>query len=222
MLDWGKRAFGLNINEFYGQTECNMIVSACEALFEPLPGAMGKPVPGHQVEVIGPDGTPCEGEGDIAVRRGSASMMLEYWRNPQATEEKFRGEWMVTGDRGWRDGEFLRFRGRDDDVITSSGYRIGPGEVEDCLLTHPAVASAGVVGTPDPERTEAVTAFVLLREGFAPSEETRADLQQHVRTRLAAHEYPRIVHFVEILPMTISGKIIRRELREMASKGVAT
>ncbi len=146
-------------------------------------------------------------------------MMLEYWSNPEATRAKFRGDWMLTGDRGWREGEFLRFRGRDDDVITSSGYRIGPGEVEDCLLTHPAVASAGVVGTPDPERTEVVTAFVLLREGFEPSDETREALQQHVRERLAAHEYPRIVHFVESLPMTISGKIIRRELRLMAIKG---
>ncbi|NDR56413.1 AMP-binding protein [Aliiruegeria sabulilitoris] len=216
ILEWGKAAFGLNINEFYGQTECNMVVSACEALFEPRPGAMGKAVPGHELEVIGPDGMPCDGEGDISVKRGSASMMLEYWRNPTATRGKFRGEWMLTGDRGWREGEFLRFQGRDDDVITSSGYRIGPGEVEDCLLTHPAVASAGVVGTPDPERTEAVTAFVLLRDGIEPTDEMRAGLQQHVRQRLAAHEYPRIVHFVESLPMTISGKIIRRELRQMA------
>ncbi|MDV7142949.1 AMP-binding protein [Tropicimonas sp. TH_r6] len=216
MLDWGRRAFGLEINEFYGQTECNMIVSACGALFAPLPGAMGKAVPGHEVEVIGADGVPCQGEGEIAVRRGSASMMLEYWKNPKATAEKFRGDWMLTGDRGFREGDFLRFKGRDDDVITSSGYRIGPGEVEDCLLTHPAVASAGVVGAPDPKRTEVVTAFVMLRDGWDGSEETRKALQSHVKRRLAAHEYPRVVHFVESLPMTISGKIIRRELRQIA------
>ncbi|SNS80289.1 AMP-binding protein [Tropicimonas sediminicola] len=219
MLDWGRRAFGLTINEFYGQTECNMIVSACGALFDPVPGAMGQPVPGHAVDVIGPDGAPTGGEGEIAVRRGSASMMLEYWRNPEATAAKFRGDWMLTGDRGIREGAFLRFKGRDDDVITSSGYRIGPGEVEDCLLTHPAVASCGVVGTPDPERTEAVTAFVILRPGHAPDAETRAALQAHVKTRLAAHEYPRILHFAESLPMTISGKIIRRELRRIAAEG---
>ncbi len=216
MLDWGRRSFGLEINEFYGQTECNMIVSACGAEFAPMPGAMGKPVPGHEVDVIGRDGAPCSGEGEIAVRRGSASMMLEYWRNPEATAAKYRDDWMLTGDRGFREGAFLRFKGRDDDVITSSGYRIGPGEVEDCLLTHPAVASAGVVGTPDPARTEAVTAFVLLRDGWGASEETRKALQSHVKRRLAAHEYPRIVHFVDSLPMTISGKIIRRELRQIA------
>ncbi len=216
MLDWGERAFGLKINEFYGQTECNMIVSACGALFDPVPGAMGKPVPGHEVEVIGPDGAPTDVEGDIAVRRGSASMMLEYWNNPAATAAKFRGDWMVTGDRGIREGEFLRFKGRDDDVITSSGYRIGPGEVEDCLLTHPSVASAGVVGTPDSRRTELVTAFVLLKPGVPGDDALRSALQTHVKTRLAAHEYPRLVYFVEDLPMTISGKIIRRELRRIA------
>ncbi|WP_068115073.1 AMP-binding protein [Tropicimonas marinistellae] len=222
MLDWGRQAFGLTINEFYGQTECNMIVSACAARYAPKPGCMGRPAPGHEVDVIGPDGRPQEGEGEIAVRRGSASMMLEYWRNPRATAEKFRGDWMLTGDRGIRDGDELRFKGRDDDVITSAGYRIGPGEVEDCLLTHPAVASCGVVGTPDPRRTEAVTAFVMLREGHEPGDATRKALQTHVKTRLAAHEYPRIIHFVESLPMTISGKIIRRELRRIATEDVLT
>ncbi|RYH12445.1 AMP-binding protein [Tropicimonas sp. IMCC6043] len=219
MLDWGRRAFGLTINEFYGQTECNMIVSACGARFEPRPGCMGKPVPGHVVEVIGPDGQPAAGEGEIAVRRGSASMMLGYWNDADATAAKFRGDWMLTGDRGMREGDFLRFKGRDDDVITCSGYRIGPGEVEDCLLTHPAVASVGVVGTPDPDRTEAVTAFVLLQPGWEASDETRAALKAHVKQRLAAHEYPRILYFVDALPMTISGKIIRRELRRIAAEG---
>ena len=218
MLDWGRKAFGVTINEFYGQTECNMIVSACGAKFAPRPGAMGQPVPGHEVEVIDEEGAPTQAEGEIAVRRGSPSMMLGYWQNPEATAAKFRGDWMLTGDRGQREGDFLRFKGRDDDVITSSGYRIGPGEVEDCLITHPAVASAGVVGTPDPARTEAVTAFVLLREGVDASETLRKELQSHVKTRLAAHEYPRIVHFVECLPMTISGKIIRRDLRRIAAE----
>lgn len=220
MLDWGRRAFGLTINEFYGQTECNMIVSACGAMFDPVPGAMGRPVPGHEVEVIDHDGRPTLQEGDIAVRRGSASMMLEYWNNPEATAAKYRGDWMLTGDRGQRDGAVLRFKGRDDDVITSSGYRIGPGEVEDCLLTHPAVASVGVVGTPDAARTELVTAFVVLKPGEDGSDATRKALQDHVKTRLAAHEYPRRVHFVESLPMTISGKIIRRELRRWATEGM--
>ncbi|RDC71932.1 AMP-dependent synthetase [Rhodovulum sp. 12E13] len=218
MLAWGRRAFGLTINEFYGQTECNMVVSSCAALFEAVPGAMGRAVPGHEVAVIDAEGRPTEGEGDIAVRRGSASMFLGYWNDPQATAARFRCEWMLTGDRGLREGAALRFVGREDDIITSSGYRIGPGEVEDCLLTHAAVASAGVVGTPDAARTEAVTAFVVLREGHPPSEALRAALQSHVREHLGAHEYPRLVHFVEDLPMTVTGKVIRRALRARAAE----
>ncbi len=218
MLAWGRRAFGLTINEFYGQTECNMVVSSCAALFEPVPGCMGRAVPGHEVAVIDEAGRPAEGEGDIAVRRGSAAMFLGYWGGPEASAARFRGAWMLTGDRGRCEGAAIRFVGREDDVITSAGYRIGPGEVEDCLLTHAAVASAGVVGTPDPARTEAVTAFVVLREGHAPSDALRAQLRSHVREHLGAHEYPRLVHFVEDLPMTVTGKVIRRALRARAAE----
>ena len=218
MLDWGRRAFGLTINEFYGQTECNMVVSSCAALFAPEPGCMGKPVPGHEVAVIDAEGRPTDEEGDIAVRRGSAAMMLGYWNRPEATAAKFRGDWMLTGDRGVRAGDFLRFVGREDDVITSAGYRIGPGEVEDCLLTHPAVAAAGVVGTPDPQRTEAVTAFVVPRDGHAAAPGLTEALQAHVKARLGAHEYPRRIHFVEDLPMTVTGKVMRRALRARAAE----
>ena len=154
MLDWGKQALGLTINEGYGQTECNLVLANCSVLFNPQPGCAGKPVPGHDVEVIDTSGNPTLEEGDIAVKRGTAVMMLEYWNNPLATEDKFRGNWMLTGDRGIREGEFIRFIGRDDDVITSAGYRIGPGEIEDCLMKHEAVASIGVVGKPDAERTD--------------------------------------------------------------------
>ncbi|MFT7311870.1 MAG: acetyl-CoA synthetase [Paracoccaceae bacterium] len=208
ILAWGRAALGVTINEFYGQTECNMTVSACGALFEAVPGAMGRAVPGHDVQVI----DAVDGIGDIAVRRGSAAMMLGYWNNPQASEAKFRGEWMLTGDRGMQEGETLRFVGRDDDVISSAGYRIGPAEIEDCLLGHPAVASAGVVGKPDATRTQIVCAFVVLKPGAVASVQA---LQMHVKTRLAAYEYPREVHFVESLPMTVTGKVMRRELRAM-------
>ncbi|WP_428928592.1 AMP-binding protein [Marinibacterium sp. SX1] len=167
MLAWGRRAFGLEINEFYGQTECNMIVSSCGADHPARPGCAGRVVPGHAVEVIDAEGRPTGDEGDIAVRRGSASMFLGYWRNPDETARKFRGDWMLTGDRGCREGEHIRFVGRDDDVITSAGYRIGPAEIEDCLLTHPAVATVGVVGKPDPLRTEIVKAYVVLKPGYA-------------------------------------------------------
>lgn len=215
MLAWGRGAFGLVINEFYGQTECNMIVSACGADFAARPGCIGRPVPGHHVAVLDPAGTPVsEGEGDIAVRRGSAAMMLEYWRRPEATAEKFRGDWMLTGDRGrWEDG-FLRFVGREDDVITSAGYRIGPAEIEDCLLTHPGVATVGVVGKPDPLRTEIVKAYVVAKPGAAPRAE---ELQEWVRERLASYSYPREITFVDALPMTVTGKVIRKELKARAA-----
>ncbi|MCB1395472.1 MAG: AMP-binding protein [Rhodobacter sp.] len=214
MLAWGRAAFGLDINEFYGQTECNMIASSAGSLFPPRPGCIGKPVPGHDLAVLGPDGPLPEGhEGDIAVRRGSASMLLEYWNRPEATAEKFRGDWLLTGDRGqWEDG-YLRFVGREDDVITSAGYRIGPSEIEDCLLRHPAVALAAVIGVPDPERTERVRAHVVLRPG---AQATEADLQAHVRTRLSAHLVPREVRFETDLPMTVTGKIIRKDLKRRA------
>lgn len=215
MLAWGREAFGVTINEFYGQTECNMIVSSCGASFDAVPGSMGRAVPGHQVAVIGTDGLPCEGEGDIAVRRGSASMMLEYWRKPEATAEKYRGDWMVTGDRGIKDGDTITFLGREDDVITSAGYRIGPAEIEDCLLTHPAVATCGVVGKPDALRTEIIKAYVVLKEGVNASV---TDLQDWVKDRLASYSYPREIEFLEELPMTVTGKVIRKELKARAAQ----
>ncbi len=216
LLDWGRQTFGVTINEFYGQTECNMIVSSCAAVMEPKPGIMGRPVPGHDVAVIDGSGQRL-GPGQlglIAVHRPDPVMFLQYWNNPQATAAKFIGDWLVTGDQGELDADgYIRFVGRDDDVITSAGYRIGPGEIEDCLIGHPAVRMAAVVGVPDPLRTEIVKAFIVLQDGVRPSDELAAEIQAHVKTRLAAHEYPRAVEFVDSLPMTTTGKIIRRELR---------
>jgi acetyl-CoA synthetase len=168
------------------------------------------------VNVIRPDGAVCEPgeEGQIAVRRPDPVMFLGYWNNPAATDAKFIGDWLKTGDQGIRDMDgYIRFVGRDDDVITSSGYRIGPGEIEDCLITHPAVALAAVVGKPDALRTEIVKAFVVLKPGHEPSDALVADIQAFVRRHLAAHEYPREIAFRDSLPMTTTGKIIRRELR---------
>ena len=142
-------------------------------------------------------------------------MFLGYWGKPEATEAKFVGDWMLTGDLGLLDADgYLYYVGRDDDVITSAGYRIGPGEIEDCLSGHPAVAMAAVIGVPDPIRTQAIKACIVLAEGYQPSDELRVDIQNHVRQRLAAHEYPRIVEFVDALPMTATGKIMRRVLRD--------
>ena len=218
-FEWGKSALGLAINEFYGQTECNLVVSSCALIGLTRPGAMGKPVPGHDVAVIRRDGTPCApGElGQVAVRRPDPVMFLEYWGRPDATREKFIGDWMTTGDQGVVDEDgYLTFVGRDDDVITSSGYRIGPGEIEDCLIRHPAVALAAVVGKPDPVRTEIVKAFIVLKEDVPASEALAAEIQGFVRTRLSAHEYPREVAFIDEMPMTTTGKVIRRLLRERA------
>ena len=214
MLAWGRKAFGLTINEFYGQTECNMVASSCAVDFEPRPGCIGKAVPGFELAVLGADGAPTDGEGDVAVRRGAATMMLEYWNRPDATAEKFRGDWLITGDRGRWEDDYLRFVGREDDVITSAGYRIGPSEIEDCLLTHPGVATVGVVGKPDPLRTEIVKAFVVRVPGAMV---TADDLRDWVKDRLASYSYPREIEFVEALPMTVTGKVIRKELKARAA-----
>jgi len=148
------------------------------------------------------------------VRSPDPVMFLGYWNNPQATRDKYVGEWLITGDMGVRDPHgYVQFVGRNDDVITSAGYRIGPGPIEDCLLSHPSVALAAVVGVPDPDRTEIVKAFIVLKPGFTASETLKRELQDHVKVRLARHEYPRELAFVEALPMTTTGKIIRRELR---------
>ncbi|TYC53449.1 AMP-binding protein [Rhodobacterales bacterium] len=219
LIDWGRQTFGLTINEFYGQTECNMIVSSCSQLMEARPGIMGRPVPGHDVRVVSDAGAPLPAgkQGNIGVRRPNPVMFLGYWNNQAATKAKFAGDWLLTGDTGVCDEDgWLRFVGRDDDVITSSGYRIGPGEIEDCLLRHPAIAMAGVVGKPDVQRTEIVKAFIALKAGIEPSDQLAGEIAEFVKTRLAAHEYPREVEFVDSLPMTTTGKVIRRELRERA------
>ena len=179
--EWGKSALGLVINEFYGQTECNLVLASCAQIGVSRAGSIGKPVPGHTVAVIRPDGSPCRpGElGQVAVRRPDPVMFLGYWGNPGATRDKFVGDWMTTGDQGVVDGDgYVSFVGRDDDVgITSAGYRIGPGEIEDCLIGHPAVALAAVVGKPDPLRTEIVKAFIVLKAGTAASDALAGEIQ---------------------------------------------
>ena len=217
--DWAREEFGLVINEAYGQTECNLVLASCEALGVSRAGAIGKPVPGHEVAVIDGDGRRVKtGEpGQIAVRRPNPVMFLEYWQDPQATARKFLGDWMLTGDQGIEDGDgYVHFFGRDDDVITSAGYRIGPGEIEDCLTGHPAVALAAAVGKPDALRTEIVKAYVVLRDGVEPGPALAEEIKLWVRERLSAHEYPREVEFVASMPLTTTGKVIRRVFRDQA------
>ena len=218
LLAWGREAFGLTLNEFYGQTECNLVLSNCASLFEVRPGSMGRAVPGHRVAIVDaetgeelPDGE----VGAIAVKAPDPVMFLGYWGNEAATAEKFVGDWLLTGDTGRRDDEgYFTYVGRNDDVITTAGYRVGPGEIEDCLAGHPAVQMAAVIGVPDPIRTQSIKAFIVPAPGHRPSEALAEEIKAHVKTRLAAHEYPRIVEFVDELPMTATGKIMRKELRE--------
>jgi acetyl-CoA synthetase len=216
LLDWGRTTLGVTINEFYGQTECNLVVSNSAAIMPVKPGSMGRPVPGHDVAIISEDGTvlPIDEVGEIAIRRPDPVMFLSYWNRPDATADKFVGDWLRTGDRGSMDSDgYVWYQARTDDVITSGGYRIGPGEIEDCLLRHPAVGLAAVVGIPDPVRTELVKAFIVPASGVLPSAALTAEIQDFVRTRLAAHEYPRQIEYLDALPLTATGKVMRRELR---------
>lgn len=217
LLAWGREALGVTFNEYYGQTECNLVVANCSDLMDVKPGSMGRAVPGHEVEIIDDDGNilPPETTGAIAIRRPDPVMFLEYWNNPEATKNKYNGDWLMSGDLGTKDEDgYLWFVGRDDDVISSAGYRIGPGEIEDCIGKHPAVSLVAVVGVPDPLRTEAVKAFVLLREGNNGDPDLENDLRDFVKTRLSPHEYPRHIEFVDELPMTATGKIRRKVLRD--------
>ncbi len=215
LLTWSRDVLGVEVNEFYGQTECNLVLSSVAGAMAVKPGAMGQPIPGHDVAVINADGLECApGEmGEIAVRAPDPVMFLRYWNLPEKTADKFQGNWLRTGDLASRDAEgYFTFASRDDDVITSAGYRIGPSEIENCLMSHPDVLMAAVIGVPDPLRTEAVKAVVVLREGCATEGKSR-ELVDLVKARISPHVAPRIVEFADRLPMTATGKIMRRELR---------
>ncbi len=215
--EWVKTALGIVPNEFYGQTECNFVLSSAAHLGVSKGDFIGKAVPGHDVAIIDAEGRelPVGEIGQVAIKRPDPVMFLGYWNNPKATEEKFVGDWMKTGDLGRQDEEgYVQFFGRDDDVITSSGYRIGPAEIEDCLIGHPAVRLAAVIGKPDPLRTEIVKAFVVLQDGYTAQAALSAEIRDWVKNRLSMHEYPREVEFVTELPLTTSGKLIRRLLRD--------
>jgi len=179
---------------------------------------MGKAYPGHKLEILNDDGSVAAvgDNGEIVVHRNDAAHFLGYWNQPEATQKKYSGDWFHTGDVGFRDSDgYLWFTGRKDDVITSSGYRIGPGEIEDSILKHPAVLQVAVVGVPDPAgiRGDIVKAFIVLRDNFQPSETLGEDIKSTVRHQLSAHEYPRQVEFIDSLPITTTGKVRRLELR---------
>jgi len=218
--DWAKSALGLTVNELFGQTECNFVLGSAANLGVSRGGAIGRAVPGHHVAIVDERGmeVPAGQIGQIAIHRPDPVMFLGYFNDEAATAAKFVGDWLMTGDLGRQDRDgYVEFVGRDDDVITSSGYRIGPSEIEDCLSGHPAVRLAAVVGKPDPVRTEIVKAYVVLMQDCAPSDALAADISDWVKTRLSMHEYPREVAFVDEIPLTTTGKVIRRLLREKAA-----
>jgi acetyl-CoA synthetase len=216
-----KKAFGLEIYDFYGQTETVCLLSNYP--FMPIKyGSVGKPTPGHDVRIVDDDGKELgpNMEGNIALYLGDErppGLFREYWKDEEIMKKSFRSDYYYTGDRGYKDEDgYFWFVGRDDDVIKSSGYRIGPFEVESALMEHDAVAECAVVGSPDPEgvRGIVVKAFIVLAKGFKPSEVLTKELQEHVKNVTAPYKYPRIIEYVEELPKTISGKILRRELRK--------
>ncbi len=223
VFEWAKAELGVTINEMFGQTEINYVVGNCQSAWPAKPGSIGRPYPGHRVAVIDDRGKPLPPSelGEIAVNRlfngqPDPVFFLEYWKNEKATKDKFIGDWGCTGDQAKVDEDgYLWYQGRSDDVIKSAGYRIGPAEIESCLVKHPAVLNAAVIGKPDATRGSIVKAFVVLQPGHSPSEELIDQIQDHVRGRLAPYEYPREIEFIDALPMTTTGKVQRKELRKL-------
>ena len=224
LLDEMNAMFGATINEGYGQTECNLTLGNCARLGHARTGALGAALPGHVAAIVDDQGRilPPGTVGNLAFRRPDPVMLLEYINKPEATRDKFVGDWLITGDLASCDeAGFYWFFGRADDVITSAGYRIGPGEIEDALIGHPAVGMAAAIGVPDKLRTETIRAYVLLAPGHAPSQALAEELKASVGERLARHERPHEIVFVTSLPLTTTGKILRRELRDQARAELA-
>ncbi|MGH8804863.1 MAG: AMP-binding enzyme, partial [Polaromonas sp.] len=234
VFGWCRQQLGLTVNEIFGQTEVNYIVGNCSLYWPARPGSMGRPYPGHRVAVIDDEGKECPPgvAGDVAVHRldrhgqPDPVFFLGYWRNEEATRRKYTGDWCRTGDLARRDADgYLWYEGRADDVFKAAGYRIGPGEIENCLVKHPAVANAAVVPKPDRERGAVVKAYVVLAPdliavrarsmGAAAQFDLKmiAELQAHVKNMLAPYEYPKEIEFIDALPMTTTGKVQRRVLR---------
>jgi acetyl-CoA synthetase len=233
---WCRDELGVVVNEMFGQTEINYIVGNCGRSMDgegrpapgwpARPGSMGRAYPGHRVAVIDDAGRECPRgtPGEVAVHRLDVHgepdpvFFLGYWRNDEATRGKYTGEpaasWCRTGDMAVMDDDgYLWYQGRSDDMFKAAGYRIGPSEIENCLVKHPAVANAAVVPKPDADRGAVVKAYVVLAPGFAAGDALVQDLQRHVRGQLAPYEYPKEIEFIDALPMTTTGKVQRRVLR---------
>jgi acetyl-CoA synthetase len=232
VFDWTREALGITVNEMFGQTEMNYIVGNSQQKWPARPGAMGRPYPGHRVAVIDDEGNelPAGAIGEVAMHRCDIHghpdpvMFLGYWNNDSATRRKYTGDWCRTGDLASRDADgYLWYQGRADDVFKAAGYRIGPGEIENCLVKHPAVANAAAVPKPDPERGAVVKAFVVLSDPYRGRGDASliAELQAHVRGKLAPYEYPKEIEFIDQMPMTTTGKVQRKVLRELEAERAA-
>ncbi len=217
LVDWAKQALGIHINEIYGQTEINLIIGTCHSDSSSPPGSLGTATPGFDVVLLDAEGQlAAPGEtGEICVRLPSPNAFLRYWNAPEKTTEKTADGLVHTGDLAVRDSDgFYWFTGRNDDLISTAGYRVGPGEIEELVLRHPSVEMVAVIGVPDELRTEAIVAYVVPREGVSTSTSFAREIQQFVKDRLAFYQYPREVIFVDSLPATTTGKIQRGRLRE--------
>ena len=223
VFEWAREALGVTINEMFGQTEMNYIVGNSHELWPAKPGSMGRPYPGHRIAVVDDEGREIADNeiGEVVVNRIAPDgapdpvFFLEYYKNPEGTAKKFTGDWCRTGDLAKRDADgYLWYQGRADDMFKAAGYRIGPSEIENCLVRHPAVANAAVVPSPDEVRGNVVKAFIVLAAGHDPTASLEEDIRQHVRKFLAPYEYPKEIEFIDALPMTTTGKVQRRVLRE--------
>jgi acetyl-CoA synthetase len=232
VFDWTRDALGVTVNEMFGQTEMNYIVGNSQRKWPARPGAMGRPYPGHRVAVIDDDGNelPAGATGEVAMHRCDIHgqpdpvMFLGYWNNAGSTRRKYTGDWCRTGDLATRDADgYLWYQGRADDVFKAAGYRIGPSEIENCLVKHPAVANAAAVPKPDAERGAVVKAFVVLSDAYRGRADAAliAELQAHVRGKLAPYEYPKEIEFIDQLPMTTTGKVQRKVLRDLETQRAA-
>jgi acetyl-CoA synthetase len=231
VFEWARDALGVTINEMFGQTEMNYIVGNSHRHWPAKPGSMGRPYPGHRIEVLDEQGVPLPpGEpGEIAVHRIAPDgtpdpvFFLEYFGNPEGTRNKFAGDWCRTGDVARFDADgYLWYEGRTDDMFKAAGYRIGPSEIENCLVKHAAVANAAVVPSPDAMRGNVVKAFIVLAPGHIATPALEEDIQAHVRKFLAPYEYPKEIEFIDALPMTTTGKVQRKALREREAARKAT
>ena len=223
LYEWGKSALGVEFNENYGMTECDFMVSNCSAIMDVYPGSMGRAIPGHTVGIINPAGEEVgHGEyGEIAIQKPDPSLFLGYWQNQEATRNRYNGDWFLTGDFGYKDKNgYFWFIGREDDVIETGGFRVGPGEIEDAIMKHEAVEMAAAIGIPHEIKGEVVKAYIILKKNILVSSALEQSIKDHVRDKLEAWAYPKEIEFVSELPIGNTGKVLKKELKALnARKG---